>query len=332
MEKAKIIETYREDKGSYVTTMVKYECIDCGDIHTTPKSSYKVAGKYCKKCSYSHKKNTKHGLCRHPLYHTWQNIKGRVKGRDARSIKHYAHVSICEEWGNNFKSFYDWSLLNGWEEGLSIDRIRSDGDYVPSNCRWVTLSQNTINMLNENKTRSNNTSGYRGVWRLPGGKWQAEIVLNGKKKLLGRHKSAKDGAIAYDNFVTRNDLDNPRNFVSTSYLESEMIPPSVNHLYKTYCRNKRVVRVLTEEGKLFKSALGILAKKNRFKLIETDCVLEYNLFTNKKGRTDLDNTLKAILDGLEGIAYTNDSQIVEIHAKKFKDYGRDGFNITIRSL
>lgn len=50
----------------------------------------------------------------------------------------------------------------------------------------------------------------------------------------------------------------------------------------------------------------------------------------KKG--DLDNTLKALFDSLKGISYEDDSQIVEIHAKRFDDKDRPRVEINIANL
>ena len=121
------------------------------------------------------------------------------------------------------------------------------------------------------------------------------------------------------------------NFKIINSLECNLIPPSVNHLYQTYSKNGKIIRTMTKEGLHFKRALSLLAKAKKFKLIEGDCSLEYTLYCSKKGRTDLDNTLKAIQDSLEGIAYKNDSQIVEIVARKIRNSNRDGFHIVVRS-
>ena len=47
-------------------------------------------------------------------------------------------IKMCDEWLNSFDSFYAWSINNGYSDDLTLDRIDVDGNYEPSNCRWVT--------------------------------------------------------------------------------------------------------------------------------------------------------------------------------------------------
>lgn len=51
---------------------------------------------------------------------------------------------MCDEW-RDFNNFMTWSIANGYDDTLSIDRIDANGDYEPSNCRWATRKQQTRN-------------------------------------------------------------------------------------------------------------------------------------------------------------------------------------------
>ena len=52
-------------------------------------------------------------------------------------------IKICDEWLNNPKAFEDWAMLNGYNDGLTIDRKEENKDYCPENCRWISLEDNS---------------------------------------------------------------------------------------------------------------------------------------------------------------------------------------------
>jgi len=93
------------------------------------------------------------------LYVVYQNIKTRCNNKNYHLYHRYGGrgVNVCAEWGLDFNSFFEWAKNNGYKEGLQIDRTNNNGNYEPSNCRFVTPqvnSQNRINTkLNENSVR-----------------------------------------------------------------------------------------------------------------------------------------------------------------------------------
>lgn len=86
----------------------------------------------------------KHGCYRTKLYGVWQALKQRCLNPVHKSYHRYGGrgIKLYQEW-LEFVGFRDWALTNGYQEGLSIDRINNDGDYEPSNCRWITIGENS---------------------------------------------------------------------------------------------------------------------------------------------------------------------------------------------
>lgn len=84
------------------------------------------------------------------LYSIWVNMKTRCYNKNNPSYKHYGErgIKICNEWLDNFESFFEWANNNGYEDNLTIDRVDYNGDYCPENCRWVTVKEQARNKSN----------------------------------------------------------------------------------------------------------------------------------------------------------------------------------------
>jgi hypothetical protein len=84
--------------------------------------------------------NKKHELSTHHLYFVWHNMRERCLNKKSFGYKYYGAkgVTICKEW-DDFLVFFKWSIENGYEKGLTIDRINTYGNYTPDNCRYATI-------------------------------------------------------------------------------------------------------------------------------------------------------------------------------------------------
>ena len=71
---------------------------------------------------------------------------------------------MCDYWLNNQQAFNDWSLENGYNEELTIDRIDPAKDYSPENCRWITSIQNSKWKSTTNKITVNGITDSGKCW------------------------------------------------------------------------------------------------------------------------------------------------------------------------
>lgn len=121
-----------------------------------------------------------HGKSNTRLHKTWQNMKTRCYNTRYDGYKNYGGrgIAVCDEWKDNFQAFYDWSMANGYDDTLTIDRIDVNGNYEPSNCRWATRKQQN---QNTRRTRKYTINGVTRCLK----EWCIYYDLN-YQKVLGR--------------------------------------------------------------------------------------------------------------------------------------------------
>lgn len=139
----------RADNNKNGSTRWLCKC-DCGNekiVEGGHLRSNKIKSCGCLLTDVLIKRNYTHGMTNTRLFHIWQGIKIRCYNKNFEHYKHYGErgITICEEWKDNFMSFYDWAMSNGYKEHLTIDRIDVNGNYEPSNCRWVKQAEQSRN-------------------------------------------------------------------------------------------------------------------------------------------------------------------------------------------
>ena len=143
---------------------------------------------------------TKHGLRCHPLYDVHKNIKQRCLNKNNSVYSDYGGrgITICDEWKDDFKPFYDWAINNGYKRGLEIDRTDNNGNYEPLNCRFVDRRKNILNT----RKRVTNTSGYVGIaWNKRNKKWRSRITVFGEVNHLGDYIDIEDAIKARNKYI-----------------------------------------------------------------------------------------------------------------------------------
>ena len=82
-------------------------------------------------------------------------MKNRCSCKNATGYEYYGGrgIKVCDEW-QKYEPFREWAYVAGYDEtakrwDCTIDRINVNGDYEPSNCRFVDMK-----VQNQNKRRS----------------------------------------------------------------------------------------------------------------------------------------------------------------------------------
>lgn len=112
---------------------------------------------------WNEEKRTKHGMARTRIYKVWMGIRVRCTNPKERSYPNYGGrgIQICERW-LTFENFL--ADMGDRPAGYEIDRIDNNGNYEPSNCRWVSRKVNLNNKRDNRVIEFNGESKTMAQW------------------------------------------------------------------------------------------------------------------------------------------------------------------------
>lgn len=113
------------------------------------------------------KYNKSHGLSRTRIYRIYNNMRYRCYKRYASEHKIYRHKTVCPEWldkEKGFLNFYNWAMVNGYRDDLTLDRIDNNKGYSPDNCRWATIKEQQNNKSNNRLITYNGETHNIAEW------------------------------------------------------------------------------------------------------------------------------------------------------------------------
>jgi len=161
------------DTGERKNGEVVWHCLcDCGnevDVRSNSLASGYTTSCGCYQRERVAEANTVHGMAQrgkqHPMYNTWARMIQRCENPNNKPYKYYGGrgITVCEEWHNS-AIFIDWALANGWQKGLTLDRIDNDGNYEPSNCHWVTRKEQARNRRSNRRITFNGKTQALAQW------------------------------------------------------------------------------------------------------------------------------------------------------------------------
>lgn len=112
--------------------------------------------------------NYKHGLAHTRINNIYKSMKSRCYKENNNRYSSYGArgIKICPKWlgEDGFINFYNWSMDNGYNDKLTIDRIDTNKNYEPSNCRWSTYKIQENNKTNNRIIECNGVSHTLGEW------------------------------------------------------------------------------------------------------------------------------------------------------------------------
>lgn len=146
------------DGGRDARGKILWRCLcDCGNEST-------VAGAYLRNGDTRSCGCSKHGFSRTLIYRVWVSMISRCEDRNYEGYHSYGGrgIRVCPKWREDFMAFYN--DMGAPPKGYSIDRIDTDGNYEPGNCRWATAKEQANNRRNNRRLTSGGRTMTITAW------------------------------------------------------------------------------------------------------------------------------------------------------------------------
>jgi hypothetical protein len=135
----------------------------------------------------------------HPSYHSWSGMKTRCNNENDAFYESYGGrgITYCAQWEDFVNFARDMGIKPGSE--YSIERIDNDGMYEPSNCKWGTRHEQSMNR----RKFKNNSTGFRGVECIKG-RFIARVQFkNVRYKVGGTFATVEEAKTARDKILAK---------------------------------------------------------------------------------------------------------------------------------